>query len=130
GGAALHVHRLSTQPGHCLAGDRGGRDADRRARGRWLSLAGIQRADLRAHHLVHPDHWHRRFRARPLDEPGRASLQGGLSMAFIELSGVCKGYGRAGQRTAVLEDVNLSIEEGELVSIVGYSGAGKTTLAS
>ena len=51
-------------------------------------------------------------------------------MAFIELSGVCKGYGRPGQRTEVLQDVNLSIEKGELVSIVGYSGAGKTTLVS
>jgi nitrate/nitrite transport system ATP-binding protein len=55
-------------------------------------------------------------------------------MAFIELSGVCKGYGRPGgrveERTHVLEDVNLSIEKGELVSIVGYSGAGKTTLVS
>src|SRR5262245_3454405 len=51
-------------------------------------------------------------------------------MAFIELSGVYKGYGRADQRTHVLEDVNLSIEKGELVSIVGYSGAGKTTLVS
>ena len=51
-------------------------------------------------------------------------------MAFIELSGVCKGYGRPEQRTEVLEDVNLTIEKGELVSIVGYSGAGKTTLVS
>jgi len=50
-------------------------------------------------------------------------------MAFIELSGVCKGYGRE-PRTPVLENVDLAIERGELVSIVGYSGAGKTTLVS
>jgi len=51
-------------------------------------------------------------------------------MAFIELRGVSKSYGSAGRRTEVLADVNLSIEKGELVSIVGYSGAGKTTLVS
>jgi len=51
-------------------------------------------------------------------------------MAFIELSGVCKGYGPAEQRTHVLEDGNLSNEKGARVSIGGFSGAGKTTLVS
>jgi nitrate/nitrite transport system ATP-binding protein len=47
-------------------------------------------------------------------------------MAFLELNNVSKSYGD----THVLRGVNLSIEEGEFVSIVGYSGAGKTTLIS
>lgn len=48
-------------------------------------------------------------------------------MAFIELKNVCKGYGSNGSRNEVLKDLNLSVEEGEFVVIVGYSGSGKTT---
>jgi len=52
-------------------------------------------------------------------------------MALLELNNVSKGYGPKGpERTEILEDINLSIEEGEFVSIVGYSGSGKTTLIS
>ncbi len=51
-------------------------------------------------------------------------------MALLELSGVCKGYGSYHARTKVLTNINLSIEHGEFVAIVGRSGCGKTTLMS
>jgi nitrate/nitrite transport system ATP-binding protein len=45
---------------------------------------------------------------------------------FLELKNVSKSYGSS----EVLKDINLSIEKGEFVAIVGYSGAGKTTFVS
>ena len=51
-------------------------------------------------------------------------------MAYLELKNVAKGYGVNGSRSEVLRDINLSVEKGEFVAIVGYSGAGKTTLIS
>ena len=51
-------------------------------------------------------------------------------MAFLELKGVSKSYGAGVSQTPVLRDINLAVEEGEFVAIVGFSGSGKTTLIS
>jgi putative spermidine/putrescine transport system ATP-binding protein len=44
-------------------------------------------------------------------------------MAFLELEGLSKAFGRA----AAVSDVSLSVNQGELVSLLGPSGCGKTT---
>lgn len=49
-------------------------------------------------------------------------------MAYIELNNVSKGFGSGTARTEVLADLNLHIDEGEFVAILGYSGCGKSTL--
>src|SRR5438128_12567890 len=51
-------------------------------------------------------------------------------MPFLELKNVSKGFGPNGSRSDVLKDINLAIDKGEFVAIVGFSGAGKTTLIS
>jgi len=49
-------------------------------------------------------------------------------MPIIELNNVNKGFGPVSNRSQVLTDLNLSIEENEFVAIVGFSGSGKSTL--
>ena len=44
--------------------------------------------------------------------------------ALLELSSVRAGYGRA----EVLHDIDLTVREGELVTVIGANGAGKSTL--
>ncbi len=51
-------------------------------------------------------------------------------MAFLELRNVSKGYGEGKNRTEVLSNINLTVEEGDFLAIIGFSGSGKTTLIS
>ena len=62
------------------------------------------------------------------DTAGRAGVR--KNTPTLELKNVCKNYPAPVGVTEVLSDVNLRIDEGEFVAIVGFSGSGKTTLIS
>jgi lipoprotein-releasing system ATP-binding protein len=49
-------------------------------------------------------------------------------MAFLEARGIVKSYPVGGRPLVVLRDLDLTVEAGEMVAIVGASGVGKSTL--
>jgi nitrate/nitrite transport system ATP-binding protein len=49
-------------------------------------------------------------------------------VAFIEVQGVSKSFRVNGVTRPVLADVNMTVERGEFISIVGFMGSGKSTL--
>ena len=49
-------------------------------------------------------------------------------MAFITVAGLNKYYAVAGHRLHVLRDLDLTVQQGEMVAIMGASGVGKSTL--
>jgi len=49
---------------------------------------------------------------------------------LLQLQNVCKSYGEGKDRNSILKNINLDIQAGEFIAIVGFSGSGKTTLIS
>ena len=49
---------------------------------------------------------------------------------MIEISGLNKEYDVDGQTLKAVDSVSFTIDNGEMVSIIGHSGSGKTTLLS
>ena len=49
-------------------------------------------------------------------------------MSLIEMNSICKSYRNIDFETQVLKDINIHINEGDYVSIIGPSGSGKSTM--
>ncbi len=49
-------------------------------------------------------------------------------MSILSLKNVSKGFGEGEARQDVLRNVDLEVEKGEFVAILGFSGTGKSTL--
>ncbi len=47
---------------------------------------------------------------------------------IIQIKGLTKHFGGGESQVAALEDINISIEAGEIFGVIGLSGAGKSTL--
>ena len=48
-------------------------------------------------------------------------------MSFIEVENLTKEFEVNGEKLTALDNISLSIEEGEIFGVIGLSGAGKST---
>ena len=51
-----------------------------------------------------------------------------MSKAYLSIEGLGVTFAKGSSRSEVLRDINLQVDQGEFVSIIGHSGCGKSTL--
>jgi len=51
-----------------------------------------------------------------------------MSRAALDIQGLTKTFSVNGSRVTALQDISLTVRQGEFVSIIGSSGCGKSTL--
>ncbi len=58
----------------------------------------------------------------------RIKAMASLKRNFLKIDHVDKSFSQRGMSSEVLKDINLTVDEGEFVAIIGHSGCGKSTL--
>jgi peptide/nickel transport system ATP-binding protein len=74
-------------------------------------------------HFAHRADWHAPQMSH--EAYGEKTLEG---EAVLELTGIRKVFGSGAKAVAALDTVDLTLQRGEVLAIVGESGCGKTTL--
>src|ERR1700678_4519179 len=59
---------------------------------------------------------------------GTATPKDGPTVSLLELHNISKSYGEGATTVQALEGIDLSVDRGHLIAVMGPSGSGKSTL--
>jgi NitT/TauT family transport system ATP-binding protein len=66
--------------------------------------------------------------SKPSTAPTSPSASAGIGDGALVIEGVSKHFGHGEGRVAAIDNVSLSVQRGQFVTVIGPSGCGKTTL--